>query len=183
MKRSLSLLFSLVLLTALGAAAFGQSLATTTNKTVVDGVVKPAEYSYSKTFEGLTVYANRTADALYLAVVGETTGWVALGLGSMKMNGSTIFIGYVGSGGKVQFKTQAGSGNSHHDVSGDVAATVVSYAMKEAGGKTTLELQLKLASYVKPGQPALETIYAMGTEKSFIPRHFLRGALSIPLAK
>jgi hypothetical protein len=182
-NRSLAFLFSIVLLTALGAAAFGQSLATTTTKTVVDGVVNPAEYSFSKSFEGLTVYANRTADALYLAVVGETTGWVALGLGSMKMDGSTIFMGYVGSGAKVQFKTQAGSGHSHKDVGADVAATVVSYAMKEAGGKTTLEVQLKLASYVKPGQAALEITYAMGTEKSFIPRHFMRGALSLPLAK
>jgi len=177
------LLFSLLLLTALGATAFAQNLATTTNKTVVDGVVNPSEYSFSKTFEGLTLYANRTSDALYLAVVGETTGWVAIGLGSLKMDGSTMFMGYVGSGGKVQFKTQAGSGHTHKDVSADVAATVVSYAIKQAGGKTTLEIQLKPAAYIKAGQSVLDTIYAMGTEKSFIPRHFVRGAFSIPLAK
>jgi hypothetical protein len=182
-RRTLALLFSLMLLTALGAAAFGQSLAPTRNKTVVDGVVNAAEYSYSKSFEGLTLYANRTANGLYLAVVGETTGWVAVGLGSLKMDGSTIFMGFVGSGGKVQFKTQAGSGHSHRDVGADVAATVVKYAMKEAGGKTTLEIELKPASYVKSGQSTLETIYALGTEKSFIPRHFVRGALSIPLAR
>jgi hypothetical protein len=184
-RRTLAFLFSLVLFTALGAAGFAQakSLATTTNKTVVDGVVNPAEYSFSQDFEGLTLYANRTAGALYLAVVGETTGWVAVGLGSLKMDGSTIFMGFVGSNGKVQFKTQAGSGHSHKDVGADVAATVVSYAIKEAGGKTTLELELKPAVYIKDGQSALQTIYAMGTEKSFIPRHMVRGALSIALAK
>ena len=181
MRRNLVLLFSLVLLTALGAAAFGQSLATTTNKTVVDGVVNAAEYSYSKTFQGLTLYANRTSDALYLAVVGETTGWVAVGLGSMRMDGSTIFMGFVGSGSKEQFKVQAGSGHSHKEASADVSATVVSYVLKEAGGKTTLELQLKPDSYLKSGQSSLDTIYAMGTETSFIPRHFMRGAVSIPL--
>ena len=181
MRRSLVLLFSLVLITALGAAAFAQGLATTTNKTVVDGVVNAAEYSYSKTFEGLSLYANRTSDALYLAVVGDTTGWVAVGLGSMRMDGSTIFMGFVGSDKKVQFKVQAGSGHSHKDVPADVSATVVSYAIKEAGGKTTLELKLKPGSYLKPGQASLDTIYAMGTEKSFIPRHFMRGAISIPL--
>jgi hypothetical protein len=184
-RRSLAFLFSLVLFTALGAAGFAQakSLATTTNKTVVDGAVNPGEYSFSQSFEGLTLYANRTADALYLAVVGDTTGWVSVGVGSLKMDGATIFMGFVGSSGKVQFKTQAGSGHSHKDVGADVAATVVSYAMKEAGGKTTLELELKPAAYVKAGQSALETIFAMGTEKSFIPRHMFRGAFSIPLSK
>ena len=181
MRRSLVLLFSLVLITALGAAAFAQSLATTANKTAVDGVVNAAEYSYSKTFEGFTLHANRTSDALYLAVVGDTTGWVAVGLGSMRMDGSTIFMGFVGSDKKVQFKVQAGNGHSHKDASADASASVVSYAIKEAGGKTTLELQLKPGPYLKSGQASLDTIYAMGTEKSFIPRHFMRGAISIPL--
>ena len=185
MKRFPAFLFSLVLIIVLGAAAFGQgkSLAITTNKTAVDGVVNPAEYSFSQDFGELSLYANRTADTLYLAVVGNTTGWVSVGLGSLKMDGSTIFMGYVGADGKVQFKTQAGSGHSHKDVSADVAATVVTYAMKEAGGKTTLEIALKPAAYVKGGQTALQVIYAEGTEKSFIPRHMFRGALSIPLAK
>jgi hypothetical protein len=184
-KRFPVLLFSLVFTIVLGTAAFGQgkSLATTTNKTVVDGVVNPAEYSFSQDFGDLALYANRTADTLYLAVVGNTTGWVSVGLGSLKMDGSTIFIGYVGADGKVQFKAQAGSGHAHKDVSADVAGTVVSSAMKEAGGKTTLEIALKPAAYVKAGQSALQVIYAEGTEKSFIPRHMFRGALSIPLAK
>ncbi len=184
MRRSLAFLSFLVLFTALGAAGFAQakSLATTTNKTVVDGVVNPGEYSFSQNFEGLALHANRTADALYLAVVGDTTGWVAIGLGSLKMEGSTIFMGFI-SKGKVQFKPQAGSSNTHKDVGPEVAATVVSYAMKEAGGKTTLEVELKPAAYIKAGQSALLTIYAMGTAKSFIPRHMFRGALSIPLAK
>ena len=60
---------------------FAQSLAVSTNKTVVDGVVKAGEYSFSQEFGPLTLYANRTADTLHLAVVGSTTGWVAVGLG------------------------------------------------------------------------------------------------------
>jgi hypothetical protein len=169
----------------LGAAAFGQAkaLATTTNKTVVDGVVNPAEYSFSQDFGELSLYANRTTDALYLGLVGNTTGWVSVGLGSLKMDGSTIFIGFVGSDGKVQFKPQAGSGHSHKDPGADVAATIISYAMKEAGGKTTLEIALKPPAYIKAAQSALQVIYAQGTEKSYIPRHMFRGAVSIPLAK
>jgi hypothetical protein len=177
-------LFSLVLGLALGAAAFGQAkaLATTTNKTVVDGVVNPAEYSFSQDFGELSLYANRTSDALYLGLVGNTTGWVSVGLGSLKMDGSTIFIGFVGADGKVQFKPQAGTGHSHKDPGAEVAASITSYAMKEAGGKTTLEIALKPAAYIKAAQSALQVIYAQGTEKSFKPRHMFRGALSIPLA-
>jgi hypothetical protein len=184
-RRFSTLLLSFVLFIALGTVVFGQakSLAITTNKTVVDGVVNPGEYSFTQDFGELSLYVNRTADALYLGAVGNTTGWVSVGLGSLKMDGATIFIGYVGADGKVQFKAQAGSGHSHKDVGGDVSGTIISYAMKEAGGKTTLEIALRPAAYVKAGQSALQIIYAQGTEKSFIPRHMLRGALSLALAK
>jgi hypothetical protein len=184
-RRLPAFLCSLVFTVALGTAAFGQSaaLATTTNKTVVDGVVNPAEYSFSKNFDDLSLYANRTGDALYFGVVGNTTGWVSVGLGSLKMDGATIFIGFVGSDGKVQFKPQAGSGHSHRDVGATVAATIISHAMKESGGKTTLEIALKPAAYIAAGQSALQVIYAVGTEKSYIPRHMFRGAMSIPLAR
>jgi hypothetical protein len=184
-RRFPAFIFSLVFTIALGTAAFGQAkaLATTTNKTVVDGVVNPTEYSFSQDFGELSLYANRTADALYLGVVGNTTGWVSVGLGSLKMDGATMFMGFVGSDGKVQLKPQAGSGHSHKEAGGDVAASIISYAMKESGGKTTLEIALKPPAYIKAAQSALQVIYAEGTEKSFIPRHMFRGALSIPLAK
>ena len=185
MRRFSTLFFSFILFIALGTAVFGQaqSLAITTNKTVVDGVVNPGEYSFTVDYGELTLSVNRTADALYLGAVGNTTGWVSVGLGSMKMDGSTMFMGFVGSDGKVKFKPQEGSGHSHKDAGGDVSGTIISYAMKESGGKTTLEIALRPAAYVKVGQSALQIIYAEGTEKSFIPRHMFRGALSLPLAK
>jgi len=184
-RRSLSVLLCFLLLAAVGAVAFSQakSLAVTTGKVSVDGVVSSGEYSFSQDFDSISVYARRTADALYLAAVGDSTGWVALGLGSLKMDGSTIFMGFVGKDGKVQFKPQSGSGHSHKDAGADVSATIISYAMKEAGGKTTLELALKPAAYIKDGQKDLQIIYAVGTEKSFIPRHMSRGALSLTLAQ
>jgi len=178
-----TLALSLVLL-AIGAAAFGQAatLTVTTSKPVVDGVVNPKEYSVAMDYKDLVLYVSRTADALYVAVVGNTTGWVAFGLGSQKMDGATIFMGFVQSDGKVQFKPQAGRGHAHRDTTADVMATIGSYVMKEAGGKTTLEVELKPASYIKTGQAALDMIYAQGTEKSFTPIHMLRGALSLKLA-
>ena len=184
MKRSTVWALALVLL-ATGVAAFGQNaaLAVTTNKPVVDGVVNPNEYSFSTNLRDCVLYATRTADALYVAVVGNTTGWVAFGLGSQKMDGATIFMGFVQSTGKVQFKPQAGRGHTHRDTTQDVTDSVVAYAMKETGGKTTLEVELKPAMYIKSGQAALDMIWAVGTDDSFIPVHMSRGALSVKLAK
>lgn len=175
----------LVLFVIVGASSFAQAktLAITTNKTVVDGVVNAAEYSFTQDFGQMTVYANRTADALYLAVVGNTKGWVALGLGSMRMDGSTILMGFVDASGKVQFKPQAGQGHTHKDAGQDVQSTIISYAMKLVDGKTTLEVALKPSSYIKAGQTELDVIYAQGTEASFVPRHMFRGALAIKLAQ
>ena len=179
-----SILFScalVLLLTLVGAAGFAQSLAVTTNKTVIDGAVKADEYSFTQQFDSLTLYANRTKDALSLAIVGDTTGWVSVGLGSQKMDGATIFIGFVGADGKVQFKPQMGTGHRHADTTKAVADTVTSYSLKEADGKTTMELSLKPAAYIKDGQTSLDIIYAVGEDKSFIPRHSSRGALSLKL--
>ena len=185
MRRYSILFFSFVFFIALGTAVFGQakSLAITTNKTVVNGVVKPGEYSFSQDFDELSLYVNRTADALCFAVVGNTTGWVAVGLGSLKMDGATMFMGFVSSDGKVQFKPVVGSGHSHKDAGSDVSGTVISSAMKASGGKTTLEIALRPAAYIKAGQSSLQIIYAEGTEKSFIPHHMFRGALNLPLVK
>jgi hypothetical protein len=184
-RRFSTLALSLLFFVAIGAAVFGQakSLAITTNKTVVDGVVNAGEYSFTQDFGQLSLSVNRTADALYLAVVGSTTGWVSVGLGSLKMDGATMFMGFVGANGKVQFKPVLGSGHSHKDAGGDVSGTIISSAVKESGGKTTLEIAVRPAAYIKSGQSTLQIIFAEGTEKSFIPHHMFRGAISLPFAK
>ena len=172
------LLFSLV-----GAAGFAQggSLPVSAMKTVVDGVAHPDEYSFSQDFGPLTLSANRTADTLYLAVAGETSGWVAVGLGSLKMNGATIFMGFIDGNGKVQFKAQAGAGHAHKDAAKSVSDTVISSAITEAAGTTTLEIALKAGAYITTAQSALDLIIALGGGKSFTPYHSYRNATSLKL--
>jgi hypothetical protein len=165
------------------AAIFAQDkLPAGTAKPVVDGVVKSGEYSYTHDFDQqLTLSASRTSDTLYFGVVGNTSGWVAVGLGSERMDGAAIFIGYVGADGKVQFKPQLGKGHRHGEATSDISGSVVSYAMKEAGGKTTLEIAVKAADFVKAGQGSLDVIFGEGDQKSFTQYHTYRGATSLAL--
>jgi hypothetical protein len=100
------------------------------------------------------------------------------------MDGATIFMGFVGEDGKVQFKPQAGSGHKHSDVSDKaVADSVISYAIKESKGKTTLEVAVKAETYIQDGQKSLDLIFAIGPAKSFSPYHIFRGSQSVALAQ
>ncbi len=166
-------------------AAYAQSgaLAVSPNKPVVDGSISESEYSFQKDFGRVTLSLSRGVDTLWIGVAGKTSGWIAVGLGTMKMNGASIFIGYVAADGKPQFKPQIGTGHSHKDPSGvDMNDEVVSYAMKEEGGKTYLELALKSAAFIKEGQEKLDLIFAIGPSKSFDPYHSYRGTLEVKLA-
>jgi hypothetical protein len=175
-----------VLLLLAGGAGFSQDapLAFSDKAAVVDGVVNAGEYTFTRDFGQVKLYLNRSADTLWIGVVGATTGWVAVGLGSQKMDGTTIFMGFVDAAGKVQLKPQLGSGHSHQDLTAkDVTSSIVSSAMKEADGKTTLELALKAGTWAKKGQAALDVILAVGGQDSFSPRHSYRGALAVKLAQ
>ena len=185
-KHSLILVSTLgLVLTVSASAGFAQDavLAASKNKTVVDGVVHPGEYSFSSDFGPLALYVNRSGEGLYIGVVGSTAGWVAFGLGSVAMDGATIFMGFLGSDGKAHFKPQAGKDHMHSDVGRDVSDTIVSYAMTKSEGKTTLEVELKPAAYIKKGQTTLDLIFAEGAQPSFTPYHTFRGSLSLKLAQ
>ena len=149
----------------------------------VDGVVNPGEYASTKDLGSITLSVSRTVDRLFLAVVGKTSGWVAVGTGSQRMDGAVIFIGFVDKGGKVQLAPQAGQGHSHKDTTQNVADTVAASAMREAAGATTLEIALKSDAYVAKGQDSLDLIVAVGADDSFTARHTSRSGLSIQLAR
>ncbi|MGO9308354.1 MAG: DOMON domain-containing protein [Spirochaetia bacterium] len=172
-----------VLLACVAVATFSQDrLAVSSTKPTVDGVVQAGEYTYSHDFDQkMTLYASRTTDTLYFAVVAPTDGWVSVGLGSKKMDGSVIYIGYVGTDGTVSFKTQVGKGVRHVDATPDINATLISYAMKQQDGKTTLEIAVKAAAFIKQGQSSLDVIYAVGDQRSFNRYHTYRGATSLSL--
>jgi hypothetical protein len=148
----------------------------------VDGVVSPGEYDFTRDSGELVLFERRAADTLYLAVQGMTTGWVGVGVGALEMNGATIFMGYVDDTGHVVFKPQAGEpGHTHEDTSAAVLKTVRAYAMKESGGKTTLEVSLTADAYITKGQAELKVIYAIGPDDSFTEYHLERDFTTVPL--
>ena len=173
-----------VLLAGVAVAAFSQDqrLAVSSTKPSVDGVVQAGEYTYTRDFDHqLTLSASRTADTLYFGVVGHTDGWVAVGLGSKKMDGAVIFMGFVDTDGKVSFRTELGKGRRHLDAPADISAFVTSYAMKQEGGRTTLEVAVKSAAFIKQDQSSLEVIFAMGDGRNFTQYHSYRGATTLAL--
>jgi hypothetical protein len=171
----------LAALLVVGATAAGAQgalkLGLTSASPTVDGVVSAGEYGVSSTSQGLQVSLAWTADALYLAVVGPTTGWVAAGLGSDVMDSAVIYIGFV-TGDKVQFKVQKGTGHIHDDTAG---FTPAQFALKEANGQTVLELSLKSSDFITRGQAQLTLIAASGGSDSFFAMHRQRARLLVAL--
>ncbi len=147
-------------------------------KPTIDGVSGASEYPVGTEVGKMKLWLSRTADTVYAAVSDETTGWVAVGFGSPKMDGALIFIGFVSADGKSQLKIQKGAGHTHGDVESDA---LIQFAMKEEGGVTTLELAIKASSVIGKGATDLPMIFAMGGADSFTSLHRARSPQQVKL--
>jgi len=178
---------TITLVVLLGSAAvvtFSQDmrLVVSPTKPSMDGVVQAGDYSYTHDFDHkLILYASRTVDTLYFAVVAHTNGWVAVGLGTKKMDGGVIFMGFVDTDGKVSFKTELSQGHRLRDAPAEISADVISYAMKQESGTSTLQVAVKADAFIKQHQSSLDVTYAMGNERSFTRYHTYRGTTSLGL--
>jgi hypothetical protein len=179
MKRAVIL--STILLCLFAALAGAQTLthAATGTAPKTDGVIADKEYAVATTDATLPASFSWIGDTLYVAVSAKTAGWVAIGLGSTKMNNAIMYIGYV-TGDQTQMKVQIGSGHAHADTA---SSAPTSFKMTESGGMTTLELALKAADFIKAGQKSLELIVAMGTGDSFISMHKSKAVATLALAQ
>lgn len=144
----------------------------------IDGTVGASEYSVGAEVRQVKLWLSRTADTVYAAISAQTTGWVALGFGSQRMDGALMVVGFVDSKGGTQLKVQKGSGRTHGDIESDA---LVTFAMKEAGGVTTMELALKASSLIGTGATELPVIYAMGGADNFASMHRARGSQPVKL--
>jgi hypothetical protein len=168
----------LVLTAAVGRAQESADLAVTAARPAVDGVVSQGEYPLSRQIGRATLYASRTADRVFLAVSAPTAGWVAVGTGTGRMDGSRIFIGYVHDD-SVTFREDVGRGHTHGEA-GDTPAALT-HALTERDGRTTIEVELDAARVIAAGSTQLRLIAAYGASDSLTPRHSYRTSLTLPL--
>ncbi len=179
-KRTVLCVCGLLLAAALTSGAQGMpTLGVTTAPARVDGVIADKEYSLVTEAAGMKLCLTWTSDALYVGLSAPTEGWVAVGLGSEKMDGAIMYIGYV-SGNETQLKVQKGSGHRHADLETNTPAQ---YVMKESDGQTVLELALKPAGLIARGQKSLDVLVAMGGTDSFASFHKARAGIPVALAQ
>ncbi len=157
----------------------GQETPAVIKTPLVDGVVGADEYIRSFTFTPYTLGVTRIKDSLFLVVSVKTKGWVAVGLGSARMNGAVMFLGNV-QNDKAGFTEQLGRGHGHGDVPADKRVTTA-FAVKEENGVTTLELECKAASLVPPGKKEISIILAHAGADSFTSPHAGRKSVTVPL--
>jgi hypothetical protein len=171
----------LMIMVAAPFAAVSQDVPTlglSTTPAKVDGVFGDKEYVLVTQAAGIKVGLTWTAETLYLAVSAPTTGWVAAGVGSAKMDGAVMYLGHA-AGSSGEMKVQKGMGHRHADTE---SGAPLQYAVKEVSGSTVLELALP-SKLIAADQKTLELIFAMGTSDSFASFHKSRAAVTVDLAR
>jgi len=176
MKRCL---FALLTAMSFSTSLFAQAaLSPSSTLPILDGTIGAKEYQFTTDVSGMTVGATLSKDGkLYLSIRAQTAGWVALGVGGPKMDGSRLFIAY-DDGGKQVFKEQHGVGHSHQDLSD---AVVEKWVVKAADGSTSLELLMPAAAAVIDGN--IDLLYAYSDSASLSARHKARGSLRLTVAQ
>ena len=152
-------------------------LSPTNVATTLDGVIQENEYSYEQSFDEdrVRLHLNWTADVFSVAITANTPGWVSVGFGSLKMNESRIFIGYVDDTGAA-FRTDLGQGYAHM---ASAAESPLGQSLSESGGYTTMELEALPTQHLDAdGQ--LPLILAYGRGDSFTSMHSFRTSLTVP---
>jgi hypothetical protein len=172
MKRTiLPLLAALALSASVSAQT---SLSPSPSIPKVDGSIEAGEYQFTTEDNGMTIGATLGNDGkVYLSIRAKTGGWVALGLGDGKMNGSRLFLAY-DAGGKRDFTEQQGVGHSHKDLADQA---VQSWSVKSEGGYTSLELVVPASAAVQAGKVGV--LYAYSDSTSYASRHKARGFVSL----
>lgn len=155
----------------ISAGAFAQVLP------VGDGMLAKGEYPISKEGSGMTVGIAVSPDGktLYMALQAPTDGWVSIGLGSLKMNGAYMVIAF-DSNGTQTVSEQTGKGHSH---SPNADKKLLSSAVKESGGVTTLEFAVPAAGYLEGN--SLKLLAAYGKKDNLTSIHSKYYAVEVPL--
>jgi hypothetical protein len=173
-----SLYFSILLLSLVSVLSAQEKLSPSSSLPVPDGKVSDGEYQFSTDQSGMSLGASLGTDGkLYLSIRAKTAGWVALGVGGQRMDGSRLFLAY-DTGAKQVFNEQRGAGHFHKDLADPV---VEKWAVKADGSFTTLELVLNAGSAVADGKLGL--LFAYSGSTSYMLPHKARGSLGLTIGQ
>lgn len=156
-----------------------QDLSPSARKPTADGILGADEYSFNGTYSGMKLGVSLSADraTLYLALEAPTTGWVALGLGSLTMNGAYIVLASVTNGQPV-VSEQTGAGHGH---SPNKEKKLAASAVRETNGTTVLEIALPAAAYASGN--TMQILMSYGAADSFVVKHSVHASAELSVAK
>jgi len=152
---------------ALVAAASAEgALSKSSSLPKADGVVSASEYQYTESAKGMKLGVTLGSDdMLYLAVEAPTSGWAAVGVGGLVMNGSRLMFGAT-QDGKPAFQEKLGKGHFYTDAKDQV---VKSWSVKTSGNDTILELSLPASAALWKGK--INVTYAYSKAAKFESKH------------
>jgi len=161
------------------ASAGAQELRPSSAAPAADGVVSPGEYSMTMDRNGMRLGLSLSADGstLYAAIEAPTTGWVAIGLGSLKMNGAFMVLAY-DKAGEAFVSEETGAGYGHKP---NTVKRLSASAVKEAGASTTLEFAVPAAGFADA--QAVKLILAYGKKDDRSSKHSKYASVELPIKR
>lgn len=183
MNRKMMTLVALAMFCAAAGSVWAQAaanpLAPSAAAPQADGTVGTAEYPWQATVGDMQLWLSLSTDwsTLHVALRAPTAGWTAVGLGSLKMNGAFMVLGYDDKG-KPAVSEQTGVMFGHKE---NKTVVLLKSAVVEKDGATTLEFSLPAAGHLSQG--SLKLILAYGRQDNFTSKHAKYAAVEVPFKK
>ncbi|AHF79811.1 DOMON domain-containing protein [Thermococcus paralvinellae] len=159
-----------------------------------DGVISPNEYPHKQSLAGgkFIVYWRNDGEYLYMALKGQTTGWVAIGFEpSNAMKDADIIFGWVKNGQVIVIDAYSTGTYGPHPPDEELGGTndILEYAGKEEDEYTVIEFKRRLDTgdhYDKSLIPSqkVKFIFALADSDEFTQKHnIIRGSGELTLDK
>ncbi len=160
------------------------------NAWLADGIISENEYTAYADFQDIRVRWDHDAEHLYLAMEGDTTGWVSVGINPEQgMQGANYLFGYVENGEAFLWDAYGTApAGPNHPPDDEIGGTndILAFAGVEENGVTRFEIKIPLDSgdaydqTLVPGN-SYPIIVAIGGEDDFNGYHlrYDRGELTL----
>lgn len=156
-----------------------------------DGIVSENEYKNSKELGNgkITVFWTNDEDYIYMAVKGQTSGWISIGFEpTQAMKNADMIFGWVSGGTSTVLDLYSTGAFGPHPPDQDLGGTndLIESGGNETSGMTLIEFKRKLNTgdkYDKPFKKGLtiNLIWGVGSSDSLNSPHTSRGSGSIDI--